>query len=175
MSKICYLLTFVVLMASCGEGSQNRRKKHFLHKGNVAAKEKLYAEAIRYYRSAIEIDANFAQAYNNLGIVYVKQEKYVEADQAFTRCLTKDPNFIDAYYNRGNTNIELENYRKAIADLRQIDGAYKPLQMVHFSKGLAYFGLKKYDSAASNFRSALQMDSTNIENYLNLAHLPVFI
>jgi tetratricopeptide (TPR) repeat protein len=149
MRKICLWIIIITFLNGCGESLHNRKKKHFLHKGNVAFREKLYDEAIRYYREALETDPGYAQAYNNLGIVYVKTGEYHQAAEAFDRCLEKDPDFTEAYYNRSNANNELGNYYKALDDLMLIDGKYDPGSAIQFSRGIAFFGLKNYDSGIS--------------------------
>jgi tetratricopeptide (TPR) repeat protein len=164
------LLSFAFLtMVSCGEAGRNQKKKHLLHKGNIATKEKLYDQAIRYYNEALEIDPKFAQAYNNLGIVYWKAGEYKRAQDALNKALNSDPDFVDAYFNRSNVLIELGNYQQSLKDLKSIENVYRPEEAIHFSKGLAFFGLKEYDSAAISFEKALRQDSTNVENYVNLA------
>ncbi len=169
MRNIWVLIIVILFLNGCGNAGQNRKKKHFLHKGNIAFKEKLYDEAVRYYKAALEVDLDFAQAYNNLGIVYQKKGDYQLAADAFDQCLEKDPNFTDAYYNRSNVNNEIGNFYKSLDDLRFIDGKYESKAAVQFSKGIAFFGLQQYDSASNCFSKALMLDSANIENYVNLA------
>ena len=168
MRKILLAAVASLALLSCGKARLDQKKKHFLHKGNVAFKEKLYHESIRYYTQAIELDSGFAQAHNNLGVVYLKTGKFDLADKAFTDCLVIDSVFTDAYYNRSTARNELKNYTGAILDLNQIKSIYQPIENLFFSKGLSFFGMKTYDSAAHCFMSALSYDSSNVENYLNL-------
>jgi len=58
-------------------------------------------EAIELYTRAIEIDPNFAYAYNNRGIAYADMENYTQAIKDFTRAIEINPNYADAYNNRG--------------------------------------------------------------------------
>ncbi|MCK5369838.1 MAG: tetratricopeptide repeat protein, partial [Cyclobacteriaceae bacterium] len=115
-----FILVLVVLFARCGESRKNQRKKHFLHKGNLAYKEKMYQDAIRYYQEAINEDSAFAQAYNNLGIVYFKTKKLEDALIAFNHSIDFDLNFTDAYYNRSNVLHERGDFEKALSDLNRI-------------------------------------------------------
>ena len=80
------LIMVIILISGCGKARLDQKKKHFLHKGNLVFNEKLYQEAIRYYSEAIELDSSFAQAYNNLGIVYFKTGKYDQAIKAYSNC-----------------------------------------------------------------------------------------
>jgi tetratricopeptide (TPR) repeat protein len=164
MRKMCIFVLIVILISGCGKARTNQKKKHLLHKGNIAVKEKLYDEAVRYYLSAIELDGGFAQAYNNLGIVYMKMGEFLEASLAFDQCIEQDPDFTDAYYNRSTANYELGNFRKSLTDLDIVKHVYEPEVAILFSKGLAFFGLKNYDSSAHYFSRALQFDARQILN-----------
>ena len=66
------------------------------------SQKKMYFDAIRFYREAIQIDSSFAQAYNNLGIVYAKTGELEKAVDVYNKSLENDPEFVDAYYNRSN-------------------------------------------------------------------------
>ncbi|NJN24802.1 MAG: tetratricopeptide repeat protein [Cyclobacteriaceae bacterium] len=163
------VLSLTMLMAACGEARRDQKKMHFLHKGNLSFKEKLYFDAVRYYREAIQLDSSFAQAYNNLGIVYFKTERAEEAVRAYDAALALDPQFYDAYYNRSNANYALGNFAQVIADLNKIKEKSWPEASLLFAKGMAFFGMKDYDSAQFAFSKALQLDSANSEAYINLA------
>lgn len=158
-----------MLLHGCGELGQNQKKKHFLHKGNIAFKEKLYQQSIRYYSEAIQLDSTFEQAHNNLGIVLHKTGSFDKARDAFSRCINLDPNFTEAYFNRSNTFYELHEFQLALDDLKEIEKEYQPKEAIEFSKGLAYSGLKQYDSAKVMFERTLASDPSNIENHINLA------
>ena len=159
----------IIYLQSCGPARLDQKKKHFLHKGNLSYKEKLYFDAIRYYREAIQMDSSFAQAYNNLGIVYAKTGELEKAVDVYDKSLENDPEFVDAYYNRSNAYYELGSYREAISDLNVIRNSYTPKEAIQFAKGLSFFGLKNYDSAEYVFTKALEVDTLNSELYLNLA------
>jgi len=167
--NICIFFILLVCLFGCGQAGVNQKKKHFLHMGNLAFKEKMYGDAIRYYREAIMTDSSFAQAYNNLGIVYFKTGEIDKAINAYDNCLLQDSEFIDGYFNRNNAYFEKGKHKEALQDLRRIEDRYSPRKAIHFSKGLSFFGLKEYDSAEYAFQKALLLDSANIEIYLNLA------
>jgi tetratricopeptide (TPR) repeat protein len=129
---------------------------------------------MRFYREAIGIDSSFAQAYNNLGIVYQKMGRDDDAIKAFTDCITADPAFYEAYYNRGNARYDTRDYAGSLIDYSTATGHYQPVSAIHFSKGASFFGLYKYDSAAHNFELALSANPENIETHINLGTVCLF-
>lgn len=135
----------------------------------------MYQDAIRYYREAIQVDSSFAQAYNNLGIVYYKIGSFEQALEAYNNCIRIDTEFIEAYYNRNNVQYELGNYQQALDDLKHIEKNYNYPGSIYFSKGLAFFGLRAFDSAAVEFDKASQFDPDNVEIYINLATSKFYI
>ena len=87
-----------------------------IRRGNRLNDEGKYAEAIADYTKAIELDPNYAIAYNNLGNPYHNLNKYEKAIEYYTKAIELDPKYAIAYSNRGNSYYGLKDYEKAIAD-----------------------------------------------------------
>ncbi len=68
--------------------------------GIVVAQKGLWKEAIFRFQKAIEIDKDYAQAWNDLAIAYEQMGKFDEARQAYERALQIEPNnnFISQNY-----------------------------------------------------------------------------
>ncbi len=177
MRKQAFFLVVIVLtlLEGCGEVRRSREKKHFVHKGNVAFREKMYRDAIRYYREAIKIDTNYMQAYNNLCVVYEQTGELDKALKACNKCLTIDSTFTDGRFNRAHVFIGLKRYYDALDDLKQIENSYENKADFYFLTGLALFGLKDYKNAGISFENALNLNPENTEIILNLASVNYYI
>ena len=57
------------------------------------------AEALREYDEATRLKSDFAQAWNNAGVLLVELGEYDQAEQRFRRALAADPNYTDARDN----------------------------------------------------------------------------
>jgi len=68
-----------------------------------------YSDAIRAFESAIDIDKNFIDALNNIGIVLSKSN-YFDAIEFFDKVISIDNSYADAWYNKG---MALENTSSA--------------------------------------------------------------
>ncbi|MBI4672838.1 MAG: tetratricopeptide repeat protein, partial [Chloroflexi bacterium] len=65
---------------------------------------------------AINLDPQFAAAFNNRGNAYYYLKEYTKAIADYDRALALDPQDAVAYYNRGNAYYALTEYAQAIAD-----------------------------------------------------------
>ena len=162
-----YIICPIVLF-SCGQSGINTRKQSFLHKGNLAVKEEMFKEAERFYREAIGLDSNYAEAHNNLGIVLENQGKNEAALISFNTAIRSDSTFYDAYFNRANLLVDMGKDSLALQDLHRIAGQKDKKEQIAALVGMANFHLKQYTQASAAFRQTIQLDSANAEHYINL-------
>jgi tetratricopeptide (TPR) repeat protein len=73
--------------------------------------------AVADYTSAIELDPQYAKAYNNRGNAYASLGDLVKAVADYDQALELDESLDLTYYNRGVIQYQLRNYEAAIADL----------------------------------------------------------
>lgn len=59
--------------------------------GILAAQKDLWREALYRWKRAVEIDPNYAAAYNNLAIAYEHEGQFTEARKAYDKALELDP------------------------------------------------------------------------------------
>jgi len=130
------------------------------------------ADAIPFFKRAIELDPNFALAYASLGVAYSNME---EADLAAQ-------NIRKAYAMRDRVSA-LENYRitgayyqyvtgeleKARATYQLESQAYPRDRLAHLNLGLNGIILGHWDEAVLQTEEALRLDSNTLMTYSNLA------
>lgn len=73
-------------------------------------------EKIEYYSRAIELNPEYANAYNNRGNVYRRLENYERAIEDYNKATELKPDYALAYNNRGIAYRHLKNYSRAIED-----------------------------------------------------------
>ena len=71
------------------------------------------------YRKALEIDANHAPAYNDLGILYQEQKRFDEAESQYRRAYEADPREPVYPRNLGDLCRELKRSEEAEAVVPQ--------------------------------------------------------
>jgi tetratricopeptide (TPR) repeat protein len=75
--------------------------------------------AVGDYDAAIELDPQYAKAYNNRGNAYASLGNLEQALADYDRALELDESLDLTYFNRGVINYQLQNYEEAIADLEK--------------------------------------------------------
>ncbi len=122
-------------------------------------------------RQAIEIQAGYAEAYNELGVTLANQKRFQEAEEAFRKCIDLKPDYAQAYPNLGHCLCDQQKnypeaeaaYRKAIA-LNPSAGNYSDL-------GCCLTDQKKFIDAEKATRKAIQINSNFALAYNNLGFI----
>ena len=76
-------------------------------------------KAISFYITAIELNPEYAIAYNNLGVLYYNQDEYDKAETNYLKAIALDPEYALSYKNLGvvyhnsDFTLALKYYRKA--------------------------------------------------------------
>lgn len=79
-------------------------------------------EAKRCYREALRADPGYADALNNLGVIYLQERAYGEARASFEKAIRLKPGYVEPIYNlaclhavRGESEGGLARLKQAIA------------------------------------------------------------
>ena len=117
-------------------------------------------KAIAQYQRAIEIDENFAPAYNALGYAYIQTENYYEAERAFQNYIHLIPgeanphdSIADLYTRMGRHDDAIEHYLKAV----KLNPKFS-LSQRNIGTNLVFMG--NYEDGREAFRKAMAMEMT---------------
>ncbi len=120
--------------------------------------EKLYLDALDYYRAALAKQPSSASLLNKIGITELMIQRNREAKKWFDQSVKADRKYADAYNNRGVALYEEQKYAAAIKDYRRaiaIDGTSASF----FSNlGAALFAKKEFEPAVSAYQRAVELD-----------------
>jgi len=132
------------------------------------------SKAIALLKQAIQIDPEYGEAYNNLGLAYRSNGDYDRAIEYYQKALKIDlkqlgPGHPDvairynniglAYKRKGNYNKALEYYQKALKiDLKQLGPDHPDVAIRYNNMGRAYAGKGDYDRAIKYYLKALNID-----------------
>jgi len=85
-------------------------------------------EARTFYRKALALDPQNADAVNNVGVTFLQERNFTEARKSFEDAVRLRPDYVDPYYNlaclyaiQGDTKRGLEYLRRAVS----LDGSAK--------------------------------------------------
>lgn len=116
---VMLIAALAMSVVGCG-GPEEGTAEWYLDRGNELAEEGRYEEAIEEYTKAIEIDPDYAAAYNNRGYAYDELGEYQQAIDDYTKAIEIDPDCADTYNNRGYTYRELGYGAEALADYEKV-------------------------------------------------------
>jgi tetratricopeptide (TPR) repeat protein len=86
----------------------------------LARDEQRFAQALKYFDQAAELNPEYAEIFNNRGLTYAALNDYTAAERDFQKAIALDPKYTDAhnnlgalYFNRGDYSAAAEWYEKA--------------------------------------------------------------
>jgi tetratricopeptide (TPR) repeat protein len=125
------------------------------------------ARAIGDFRSAVEADPDYYDAYMQLGILYqLKNDPLAEG--YFSNAIRIRPNSEEALYGRGLWYQDHDQLNKAIADYTTIVTNNPNNRNAHFNLGYIHqIYLKVYPEAIKHYSNALLADPKYAEAYYN--------
>ena len=142
--------------------------------GEKTAREKGDAEALPASKRAIELDPNFALAYDGLGVTYYNlNQPSLGADY-----LKKAFDLRDRVTEREKFHITGLYYGLATGELEKANQTYELWIQVyprddlpHGDLGSAYMILGQYEKAAAETREALRLEPNQVVSYENLGQI----
>jgi len=156
-------------IAVIASGEPNVAARAQLSLGNTYMQMKKFDLAMGAFQRAISLDANLAEAHNNIGEALGEQRQYPRALEAFTRASTLDPGLSKARYNMGITYDRLGQlkyaefiYRHLIRDKPEYSLAYDGLAVTLSKSGRGH-------EAIAFHEKAIALNPRDASYYYNLA------
>jgi tetratricopeptide (TPR) repeat protein len=120
--------------------------------------EKLYLDALDYYRAALSKKANDARLLNKIGITELMMQRYKEARKCFERAIRSDQEYADAYNNLGVVLYEGRKYGAAVKQYEKAIARDNTSASFFSNLGAAYFSRRDFDPAVAAYQHALELD-----------------
>jgi tetratricopeptide (TPR) repeat protein len=120
--------------------------------------QKLYLDALDYYRAAMAKEPNSARLLNKIGITELMMQRNREARKSFERCIKADGKSADAYNNLGVVFYEERKYGAAIKQYGRAIAVDGTSASFYSNLGAAHFARKEFEKAAAAYEHALELD-----------------
>ena len=127
-------------------------------RGDELRIQKLYLDALDYYRAALAKEPNSAKLLNKMGITELMMQRYREARKSFEKSIKADHNFADAYNNLGVVMYEDKKYAAAIKEYRRAVAIDGTAASFYSNLGAALFSKKEFEPAVRAYQQALEID-----------------
>ncbi len=136
--------------------------------GVVAYHNGHYEKALELFEKCIEIDPDFTEGYNNLGLTCTELDMEERATEAFKKAIELNPDLAATYnnlgyvfYRLGSLQEAVEMYQEAICRSKDNGSAYTNL-------GNAYYKLERIEEAIEAWQKAVEIDPSNEKARRNL-------
>jgi len=134
--------------------------------------DKGYAEPdenlkIEYYNKAIQLNPQYAAAYNNRGDAYQALGRVDDAFQDFSRAIEFNPENAPAYINRGNIYQQRGKHKEAIDDFSKAIELEPEYTLAYSNRGTSYKNLGRFEEALQDFNKAIRLNPKYASAYIN--------
>ena len=126
-----------------------------------------FVDASEHFQRAIELQPEFAAAYENLGATFNALDRPSNAVDALQRALRLNPD-PGIYCHLGMAYRKLHRFSAAVNAYQQALTVRPDLAEAYNGLGLAYRGLRKHHQAVAALTRAVQIDPTYANAYNNL-------
>ncbi|MFZ0318626.1 MAG: tetratricopeptide repeat protein [Candidatus Sulfotelmatobacter sp.] len=120
--------------------------------------DKLFLDALDYYRAALNRKGDQARLLNKIGITELMMQRYKEARRSFERAIRSDRQYADAYNNLGVIFYESKKYGAAVKQYEKAIEVDNTSASFFNNLGAAYFSKRAFDSAVAAYEHALELD-----------------
>lgn len=128
-------------------------------------------EAYRYLKAAVEMNPDYAQGYNHLGIFYTRNKKYAEAIDNFKKALQIDFSLMEVHYNLAYLYMEREEYSTALPYLKEVVLANPEDYETYYLMGICCIRSNMEKEAMSFFSESHRLKPEHTPSAINLCKL----
>ena len=123
--------------------------------------------AITDYTNAIELDPEYAEAYNHRGIAYLNNGNFDDAIADYTEAIRLDQEFAEAYKDRATAYLGNSEFDTAITDYTKAIQLDPDDTNIYNYRGLVHLGNSEVDKAIGDFSRAIQLKPNSADAYYN--------
>ena len=127
-------------------------------RGDSLRAQKLYLDAVDYYRAALSKKPNAPTLYNKIGIVELLMQRWPDAKKSFEQAIRADRQYADAYNNLGVIFYIGKKYGKAIDRYNKAIHYRDDAASYYSNLGAALFSKKEFEKSVAAYAHALQLD-----------------
>ena len=126
--------------------------------GDRLRSDKLYLDALDYYRAALAKKVSDASLLNKIGITELMMQRYKEARKSFERAIRSNRQFADAFNNLGVVLYESKKYGAAVKEYEKAIAQDNTSASFFSNLGAAYFSKRDFNPAVAAYQHALELD-----------------
>lgn len=133
--------------------------------GSVFLGKRMYDEAVRQFKGALELDPDHAQAQNSLGLALSLAGKDGESLEFYERAIQNQPNYGDFRNNLGVLLCKMGRYKEGIEELEKAVRLGVRYGEAYFNLGLAHLKIVQDPSSPDKFPPASVLIHRALEHF----------
>ena len=134
-----------------------------LEQGNNSYFVKQYQKAIESYTTAINLNPNFAEAYNNRGNAYIQLQNYQQATQDLQNAVRLNNSDARIHNNLGGLYLLQRNYSSAISEYTMAINLNPNLFTAYYNRAGAYCSLGQFQQALPDVQRAMALNPSDTD------------
>ncbi|MEB3216647.1 MAG: tetratricopeptide repeat protein [Nostocales cyanobacterium 94392] len=138
-------------------------------KANTFYELQRYQDALSSYQKAIEIQPEYAQAWNGQANVLYELNSYQEALLAYDKAIQIEPDYQESWSGRGFVLNKLQRFQEAISSFDKALKLESEAPEVWNGKGEALSNLKRYEEAIKSYDKAVELQPEYEQAWYNKA------
>ena len=149
-------------------------KKTF-EEGVAASRAGNYDEAVAKFNHGVELNANCADCYYNIGFAYSQKKEYDKAEAAYKKAVEVKPDYAEAYNglaNIYNAQRKFDEAAAASSKAAELGGAAGAAgggnANALYNQGVILWNAGKIPEAKKQFEAALKVDPNHAESHYQL-------
>jgi tetratricopeptide (TPR) repeat protein len=142
--------------------------KRINNAGVIAYHNGHYEKALELFKKCVEIDPEFTEGYNNLGLAYTELDEESKATDAFKKAIELNPELAVTYNNLGYVFYRLGSLEEAVDMYKEAIGRSKDNSSAYTNLGNAYYKLDRIEEAIDAWKRAIEIDPGNEKARRNL-------
>lgn len=132
--------------------------KIFYERGAIELALKAFSEAIRDFTAAIEINPQFARAYNERGVAFLANNMLEEAKNDFTRAYELNDKILTALEKIGEINMFQSQFEQALENFNKLISLKPDYPKAYFNRGKVYEYLKMHEKALQDYSKGVELN-----------------
>jgi len=126
--------------------------------GEIYAEEKLYPDAIKEYRSALDKQPNARGIHFSIGVAYWAQRQPADAQKEFSLALKENPGDAMTNLYLGDIAVQEQRFQEALTYLQAAQKAHLEVPQMHMLLGNCYQALHDLENAKAELLAAISAD-----------------
>ncbi len=161
-----YLMLLIMVISLINQANAQSTERIILDVGNTRHEFGDYRGAIEAFTLALEVNPQFALAYNNRGISKAMMGNDEGAIEDFTRSLEINENYEPAFLNRAASKYNTGNYYGAIEDYGKVIEMDPENPIAWYGRGISHLQIKYFIGACEDFNTALELGYYLVEDLI---------